>query len=97
MPNILSLPREPHLPPEMRTRGVADITIMRSIVGFLGGWVECNARCRRHKRCASPTVECFDRNIDEIAATLEALACWRRLDGPRGPEEEARPVGVLID
>ena len=97
MPNLPSLPREPRLPPEMRTRGIADVTIMRSIVGFLGLWADCRATCRRHKRCASPTVECFDRSIDEICTTLEALAVWRRLDGPRDPEEDAEPVRVLID
>lgn len=97
MPRIPVLPREPRLPPEICTRGVADIMIMRAIVGFLGAWQQCGARCRRHKRCASPAVECFDRNIDEIRPTLEALARWRRLDGPRDPGEEAGPVGVLID
>ena len=86
------------LPPEYRTRGVADIMVMRSIVRFLGAWENCNPACRRHKRCASRAVACFDLNREGIRASLEALAEWRRLDGPRSPEEGAAPVGnVLID
>jgi hypothetical protein len=86
------------LPRELQTRGVADLLLMRAIVNFLGGAEYCDAACRRAKRCASSKVECFDRNLELIQSELEALAAWRRFEGPRTPEEEARPVGDrLVD
>jgi hypothetical protein len=85
------------LPPQCRTRGSADLMVMRAIIGFLGTWSRCGKACRRKKGCASPTVECFDPNIALIRADLDALAAWRRLDGPRPPAERDRPARVLID
>jgi hypothetical protein len=71
--------------------------LMRAIVGFLGGWAECSKACRRARRCASPSVGCFDANLDAIRAQLEALADWPRLEGPRDPAELGRPVEFLLD
>jgi hypothetical protein len=85
------------LPPVHRTRGVADIMLMRSIVGFIGAWEACRPACRRHKRCASPMVECFDLNREAIRAHLTELNEWRRLDGPREPDELTRPIATLFD
>ncbi len=84
------------LPPEFQTRGNADIMMMRSIVGFLGLWENCRKACRRRKGCASPDVACFDPNREQIAAQLEALAAWPRLDGPRDREAENGLVGASL-
>jgi hypothetical protein len=72
--------------------------LMRSIVDLVGAFRTCTPACRRHKRCASPTVACFDVNSETLRDILEALATWRRFEGPRSPDEEAAPVGEhLID
>jgi hypothetical protein len=85
------------LPPEFRTRRIVDIMLMRHIIDFMGSWKECRPACRRAKGCASPTVVCFDLNRDAIREHLEAMAAWRRLEGPREPEEENAPVTELFD
>jgi hypothetical protein len=90
-------PAPSSLPPELRTRGNADIMLMRSIIGFLGAWAHCRKACRRHKRCASPAVACFDANIETIREQLEALAAWPRLDGPRDPAALNERVDKLFD
>jgi hypothetical protein len=93
---MLKSPKHTRLPAP-HTRGAVDIKIMRSIIGFLGTWQHCCAACRRHKRCASPAVACFDVNLETIRETLENLAEWPRLDGPRQPDEANGPVGDLLD
>jgi hypothetical protein len=87
-------------PPEGEmTRGAADLYLMRKIIQFFGTWADCNAACRRHKRCASPTVACFDHNRDIARKILDEFANWRRLDGPREPDEltELITLDDLID
>jgi hypothetical protein len=80
------------------TRRDADLMVMRSIVELMGAYRTCVPACRRHRRCASATVACFDLNSEKLQDILEELATWRRFEGPRSPEEEARPVGEqLID
>ena len=90
-------PRPRILPPELRTRAVADLMIMRSIVGFLGRWQYCSRACKRQRGCADPNVECFDRNREVIRDYLERLADWPRLDGPRNPDAAAGPIGDILD
>ena len=86
------------LPPRSPTRRDADLMLMRSIVDLVGAFKKCAPACRRHKRCASSTVACFDANSETIQDVLEDLATWRRFDGPRPPDEDAAPVGEhLID
>jgi hypothetical protein len=90
-------PRPRVLPPELRTRAVADLMMMRSIVGFLGSWQYCERACKRQRGCANPNVACFDRNRERIRDYLERLADWPRLDGPREPDVAAGPIGDILD
>lgn len=86
------------LPPELATRRIADIRIMRLIARTMGFPETCRrAACRRKRSCASPTVACFDENIEAVRDFAHGLADWARLDGPRGPEELDRPVTELFD
>jgi hypothetical protein len=73
-------------------RAEADRMAMRDIVDFFGVWAWCYRRCRRQKGCASPTVVCFDHNIATARKILHDIANWRRLDGPRQPEDLLDPV-----
>ena len=78
-------------------RGEADRMLMRQIVNFLEAWHGCDRACRRHKGCASPTVKCFDHNIEIARKVLGRLADWSRLDGPREVDELVEPVQDLLD
>jgi hypothetical protein len=73
-------------------RGEADRMAMREIVNFFGAWHDCYRKCRRAKACASPTVHCFDFNIATARKMLTEIANWRRLDGPRDPDDLLEPV-----
>jgi hypothetical protein len=86
-----------HVRTAAATRGEADLKLMRAVIGFLGGWATCTKACRRARRCASPSVACFDENLESIRDQLEELAAWPRLDGPREPADLARPVVELFD
>jgi hypothetical protein len=98
MPNFSRTHRRPMLTPALRTREFADIKLMRLVVAAVGIPENCHrAACRRARRCASPTVGCFDENIEAVREFAEGLAAWSRLDGPRDPEELARPVTALFD
>ena len=100
MPKKLRKPRLPiaPLPAELRTRGNADLRLMRLIVNFAGVWIDCYPACRRAGRCAHPLVPCFDPNADALHDMFVALTEWPRFDGPRDPEEDAAPVtGDLFD
>ena len=89
--------RPPCNPPQVLTRGAADLILMRKIVDLFETWRGCHRACRRGKGCASPTVRCFDHNIETARKILDELASWRRLDGPREFEEVVRPVDEFID
>ena len=73
-------------------RAEADRMAMRDIVNFFGVWGWCHRKCRRRKGCASPTVMCFDYNIATARKMLGEMANWRRLDGPRDPDDLLQPV-----
>jgi hypothetical protein len=85
------------LPAGRMTRGEADLMLMREIVNLFAAWEGCYRACRRHKSCVSPTVHCFDHNIETVREGLRRLADWPRLDGPREPDELAAPVDDLFD
>lgn len=96
-----AMPRR-HRPPttepsRLILRGEADRILMRQIMNLFGMWGWCYRSCRRHKGCASPTVKCFDHNIDAVRRILEGLAEWPRLDGPRELDELVEPVDDLFD
>ena len=96
MPRRIRIPSP--LPQEFRTREIADIKIMRLIARTMGFPETCHrAACRRKRSCASPTVACFDENIEVVREFAEGLADWARLDGPRDPAEFDRPVTKLLD
>ncbi len=80
-------------PTRLILRGEADRMVMRQLVNMFGVWRWCHRNCRRHKGCASPTVVCFDYNIETARETIERLANWPRLDGPRELDELLEPVG----
>ena len=89
-------PRPSILPPELRTRAVADLMMMRSIVGFIGS---CNiASVPASASAAAPTpMSVLRRNRDRIRDYLERLADWPRLDGPRDPDAAAGSIGDILD
>ena len=95
LPRKLRLPTP--LPPELRTREITDIRLMRWIVNFIGCWDGCSRACRRKRGCASLTVKCFDPNIAMIQEVLTDMANWRRLEGPRDPEELEEVATELFD
>jgi hypothetical protein len=84
-------------PSRLILRGEADRMLMRKIVNFFGVWAWCYRSCRRHKGCASPTVKCFDHNIETARKILQQLADWPRLDGPRELDDLVEPVEDLFD
>ncbi len=79
------------------TRGEADRRLMRTIVDFCVIWHDCHRACRRRKGCASPTVRCFDYNIERVRTYTQRLADWPRIDGPRELDELVEPVDDLLD
>jgi hypothetical protein len=93
----MRFPRNFEIPPALRTRGNADLAIMRNVVDFFGIWETCHKACRRGKTCASPTIACFDTNAERLRELLEALAEWPRLEGPREEADLKGPVGELFD
>jgi hypothetical protein len=95
MPRKLRLPTP--LPAEFRTREITDIRLMRSIVNLIGCWDRCYRACRRKRGCASPTVGCFDDNIEMIQEVLTDMANWRRLEGLRDTEELKEIATELFD
>jgi hypothetical protein len=95
MPKRMRLPTP--LPAEFRTREITDIRLMRKIVNLIGSWDKCTRACRRKRGCASPTVHCFDDNIETIQEVLTDMAHWRRLEGPRDPEELKEIATELFD
>lgn len=96
MPRKVRIPSP--LPAEFRTREIADIRIMRLIARTMGFPETCHrAACRRKRSCASPTVACFDENIDAVRNFADGLAGWTRLDGPRPPEDLDQPITELLD
>ncbi len=79
------------------TRGQADLDIMFALVNMLGSHERCLPRCRRYKRCASPTCACFDANIGIIRDFVRGLAGWQRLYGSRDTDDAARRARDLFD
>lgn len=79
------------------TRGKADLDIMFALVNMLGSYERCLPRCRRYRKCASPTCACFDANLAIIRDFVRGLSGWQRLYGPREAEDAARPARGLFD
>jgi hypothetical protein len=75
----------------------ADIEVMRAIMDLACMWSVCYRACRRRKSCASPTVRCFDHNLERVRKFTADLADWPRLDGPRDPDDLLEPADDPFD